>query len=558
MAIISSAANNLATIPGLTRVWHHFAVVGCCLAGALLLWLALGGFERPTVALMCDAGVYASIAAAYDHPDYFAKDGALANPKQFATYVALHVPATRALARITGDYGAAFRLLIIPVSAIYGAAFYYLGFSLFKRPSYGLMLLFLNLIHVKGPRDTAWGPFPDALPRVSHAALFAIIIALLWHWRNKPGRWWALFAAAALGVYVHPVSTPAAIAMLTLGCLAIGWQARFLRTAVLNVVLGLVVAAVLLAPYAIVFAAHECGSSPGVVRGAREEITQIVQSRFAWGYLSPLRTIYYYFSRPEILLILALGAVSAGYLLTIKRSTRATLLLSLCGGMSVGLAIASACIPVLLELSTHTIEFATLKGDLPRPLRYVVPISYLLMLGGVKFSKRTFGINRPLARLGFWIALAGIGLVAFLAGYDFFQKYAHGEKSLAVQELVVAVQNSVPVGEPILAVMIEPLPIRYAALRPLYFALKDLPSRNDLDSARHWYCNAQRMRELINESSLAKRLKGGLDWANASSVSWVIIENPNEVEGTPSDSDENLPEGATIVFKNKHFLLVRL
>jgi len=559
MGIVFSAANKLASIPGLTRVWHHSAVLACCLTGALILWLTMGGLERPVVALMCDAGVIASIAAAYDHPDYFARDSVLSNQKQFEIYVAFHAPATRALARLTGDYGAAFRLLIIPVYTIYGVAFYYLGVSLFQKPSYGLLLLLLNLIHVKGPRDTAWGPFPDALPRVAHAALFAMMVAVLWHWRNKPGRWWALFAAAAAGVYVHPVSTPAALAMLTFACLAIGWRAHFLRRAVLHVGIGLAMAALLLAPFGLTFAAHELGSSvSAAMPDPAEEIAQIVQTRFAWGYLSPLRTIYYYFTRPEVLLIAALGAVSAGCLLTFVRNASSTLLATLCGGMLVGLMVAAACIPVLLELTTATIEFAGFKGELTRPLRYVIPISYLPLLGAVHAGRTTFGIEHRFARVAFWVALVLIGLVAFLAAYGFFQKYIHGEKSVAVQELVIEVKNNVPVGTPVLAVMIEPLPIRYAALRPLYFALKDIPSRTDLDAAREWHSNAQRMRELLNESSLRKRLNGSVDWAKASSISWLIIEVPEEVEIARSEAEKDVPHGATVVFSNKHFLLLRL
>ncbi|MGB9588261.1 MAG: hypothetical protein ACPL7O_08785 [Armatimonadota bacterium] len=82
------------------------------LAVSTIIYYARGGFSSTVTDLTSDAAVIATMAASRDFPENFRHDSTFNRPDVSRFYVALHVPATRLLYRITGDYGLAFTVLL--------------------------------------------------------------------------------------------------------------------------------------------------------------------------------------------------------------------------------------------------------------------------------------------------------------------------------------------------------------------------------------------------------------------------------------------------------------
>ena len=278
-----------------SRGFDFAVIVAFALISFAVFW-ARGGLSPPVLDLTSDAANIATMAAVQDFPDNFARDSQFQNFTP-GFYVAFHVPATRFLYRLTQDYGQAFTLLLFPTFFGYLVAFYFLGAMLLGSRWYGVALALANILLVKGPRDTAWGPFKDALPRFDHAVLFAVVLALLWRWRNKSWLWPIVFFIAGLGLYVHPVSTPALALMLAGACIGLAIYQGNLRRQVLPTIVALIAFCLPVFPYALAFTRAQVSSEEVKSVSAEEakEIANIIENRFTGDYLSPSRTILEYF-----------------------------------------------------------------------------------------------------------------------------------------------------------------------------------------------------------------------------------------------------------------------
>lgn len=526
---------------------------------ALAVYSARGGFARRVVDLTSDAANIATMAAARDWPGNFRMDSQFSNPRNFDQYVAIHVPLTRVTSWLTGDYGVGFTVLLLPTLFLYLVAFYSLGVVLFANRPMALLFTLANMVLVKGPRDTAWGPFKDALPRFDHAVLFAALFAIAWKFRDKRWTWPVVLFIAGIGVYVHPVSTPAMGAMLIGAYLGISIYEKQLLGRLPNLAIGALLFLVAIAPFGLPFtkSAFAVAEKQQLSIAERAEISQIVEERFTGDYLSPTRTVLEYLRRPYIIFgivpILAAGTVLA---VRFGGAESRRLLVWLLGSLA-GLCIASAVIPMAIEFSTPPWQGAVFRGELPRAFRYCVPITY--MIGFIGFKELWQRVSRTWhsVLLVLAVGILAVGLVsASPRAYRAIQRFTSPNlESRQVLELVDATRACCEPHCAILGVMNDPLVIRYSALRSLVFTLKDAPGTACLAEARRWQANAKRMRRLNELKDTDQKLAESIDWARSLKARYLVVELPE----TPSDIESAVKDHNTrVVFSNAKFVLLDL
>ncbi|GEM_PF-3969799 len=519
---------------------------------ATLVCYARGIFHPPVVDLTSDAANIASFAAALDHPELFAGDSALADRGVAEVYVAFHVDATRLLKPHIGNYGTAFAALLWPHIFLYMIAFYILGLAFLRHRGWATALTLANLVLVKGPRDTAWGYFKDPLPRMSHSIVFAVLIALIWVLRRKPFWWWTVCLAAGLALYVHPVSTPAMGAML-FGAICALMPREYSVKEKLGILLSCAVAfSAPLIPFSLTFLRHTPAS---VVEGdpSLTQIASILEERFTGHYLLPSRTVFEYITSVPALPIIAVGLF--GLVFCLRSREQETLQAGkFFVGLFLGLIFASVFVPIFFEIAFPGISFAMFKGELPRPLRYIVPLCYMASLLALKSFISESTPQRARLLLVSTAALA-VCLFAFAIGpraQRALSTLVEGQKKVEeVRTLVAAVSTMVPPRETIAAVMEDPLVLRYAALRPLAFARKDVPSTVDLDRALQWQRNHRELQRLLKTEDTKRRVDGSINWARNLKSKYLVIELPREGERLVAQNEE-------ILFQNSRFILLSL
>ena len=559
---VGPAQTSVESVPSMfswRRCRTDLAVVVVFLGLSLAIYFARGGFAPRVVNLTSDAANIASFAAASDHPRLFARDSSLFNPSGQRFYVAFHVPATRLLARLTGDYGLAFTILLLPTMFLYLVGFYFLGLSLFGHRGVAVLLTLANLILVKGPRDTAWGPFKDALPRFDHAIVFALLIALLWRLRDRPWWWCLILFCAGLGLYVHPVSTPALAAMLIGGGVGVGLYNRNLRRCIGPILVGVLLFAVAIAPFAVSFTASAVRATDRILRSADDaiELTNIVEERFTGWYLSPSRTIAEYFSRPHmafgIIPLFVIGTVA----IRLAGGERAHGVLALSLGATAGLVFATIVVPVAIEFLTPPLSAAVFKGELPRPLRYLVPLTYMVALAAAYdiWTRAPQRWGPRLIFVGVIIALVAGTAVAPRALRTLRAALTRNNETVALLALLDAIQAHCSPDYPILAAMEDPLVIRYSALRPLAYARKDVPPLDSLAGWRRWKRNAERLHKIQHMRNAGEKVTSAAAWARELGARFVVVE----LDSKPTRAGAwEVPEGTSLLFQNSLFVLLEV
>ena len=174
---------------------------------ALLYTLGRWKGLQPFIFLGSDASYISSYAATLDHPGAFAADYVFSSSAKVDIYFAAHVPLIRLLARVTGDYGSAFLVLLPIVLFLKLFGFYVLGKALFRHLGYALLLAVLTFPVVYTGAWDYWGLLDDALPR--NLVEIAFPFLLLWSVRHA-GRlryWYLTCAVLSALIYVHSISS---------------------------------------------------------------------------------------------------------------------------------------------------------------------------------------------------------------------------------------------------------------------------------------------------------------------------------------------------------------
>ena len=549
------------TSSGINR-WDWLAVL-TFLAFAGLYFLGRLQGNYPVVILTGDGGNIASYAAALDHPDWFKIDPALGDSNNIGIYATIHIPLIRALDRLTGDYGLAYALLVFPQTFLQLLGFYFLGRVLFKNRFWAFLLAFLTAMTVINiGLGEIWGVWQDALPRVTFQSLLPFLLALVLVWKDHPERWPWLMVIAGLLVYVHPISAPAWGLAIWLSLWLLhpkgwNWKRRIL------VMFGLgVLFLIPLVPYAINYLSYN-------LRGQAVDYTTVMtvlQTYSPANLLNPAAALgaFLWNSTRSLLLPVALVGFVATWLLMKKDRTPVIVVLF----WIVGLFITSILIPFTEQMIEQRLHILPLETELVRCIRYFVPLFLLFWLWPlVELVPRLANLQARRAVIALGIVLFGFwGATNRPALRDMLQAVACLSKvrlvcasPLPIDNLIVTLRTQTQPGDGVLffnedtANTSQSLSVRYAAMRPLVYTLRDsgILGYSNRSALPGWLATTYQMEALRAMTDTQERLDGLVPLAVRLNTDYLVIDfkvTPETLAGLP----------VTVVMQNDVYLLLKL
>ena len=517
------------------------------------------GHPRQVLDLSSDAGNIASFAAALDHPERMKGDMVLADADNFRFYWTIHIPLLRGLVKVTGDYGSAYVAMQGPHVFLYLLGFYVLGRVLLRKVAWAVLLAVMLIVpfYIR-PLSTFWGLWRDPLPRVTISALLGFAWAGALAWRERPARWPLLMAVAGGFMYLHPVGAP----VIALGLWLAFWSHRppgwrWPKRLAWLLLCGLA-AVVVAAPFAVNYMTSHVHGRIDRADLVRQVFEYRLSRSFydapfaAWEFLK-LVTV-----RHPLLPLAALGVVGVWRLGTPVDRARLRVL----GLWAVGVVVMSVAIPVAEQRVARAAGAMPLEVDLIRGLRFFVPLSVVAILWGL--SLLLGSIRRAEARCVLAVGLLGVVLWVYLSGTRasvVLDPLAHAGRRLTggqpdkpgpQHRLVLAIQRTAP-GSRILPVGVDPLAIRYGAMRPVVYSHKDggcLLYGNAAGAIR-WYAIARRfdaMDELALPSDKAVVFREILEATAPRYLAFRTKDLPVAVA----------PPDARIIWQEEGYVLMRL
>jgi len=366
------------------------------------------GGTIPFDLLTGDASLYASVAAARDSPQLFQGDELLGDPRNTRLFTTVLIPLCRALARLTGDYGTAFIALLGPHALLQMIGFYVLGRVLLGSRFWALLLALVTVPRVFLNIGEYWGFHSDAQPRFLFQGLWPLALAAALRWSDRPRAWPWLLAAVGPLAFVHPVSTPALALSLWLGFWAVLPPSWLVSQRVRHMLLVGVVFAISLAPYLVAYlGGYERGRTTPEVDAVLSSMAGTTAHIFEVG---PVIVGFAAALRPDWPYVVA--AAIAGVLLWRWLPDRRRLQMVIL--WTAGILVTSIVLPAALRMYARQTGTFTLDTQLPRNLRYLVPLMLILILWALAeldrrcanrgWGWRTAPVTAGLAvTLGFWL-----------------------------------------------------------------------------------------------------------------------------------------------------------
>lgn len=557
----------------LTKInaWDVLLAVAFLLLGAALL-LARLQQNYPNVILDSDAANIASFALVQGHPELFTGDLVLSNPSQFANYATIHLPLTRVLNRLAGNFGLAFVLPLGATVFLQLLGFYILGRVLLRSRLWALLFTLAAAAPLRMNVGEFWGLWSDPLPRFAFQAVLPYLLSLAVVWRDQPRRWPVVMILAGLMVFLHPVSAPTWGFAIWLGlwlCHPAEWSPRK-RLLVMLGLGGLFLLA--LAPFGLNYLAYQ-------PKGRPENYAEV---------MNILLTIY-----PERLgdtlvkfsqllwsegLVIGLAGLGLTIYLTHKAGAvkeelpspkrggagRRGLPLLVLAWMA-GLLLIAVGLTAVERAVEAALQILPLQTELIRALRYTIPLLLLFCLWPL-----TLLAGRTQNQGGRWlIRLAGILLVTgWLAAHPLTHKLPLVADCLQQGALVcspnrqvdevLSVLQQTPRGTAVLAYCQDPahealmMSTRYLAMRPLVFTSSDIFFN---------YTNAERLERWKSINAEFKRIRT-LDNADRRLDALLALARSTGAGVIWTDFDVNESYLATLplerLYLSQQFVVVRV
>lgn len=532
------------------------AVLGMLLF-AVLLHCGRMGASVDGVFLSTDSAMYASIAAAHDHPAAFAHDFVYGRESQYITHVTPLVELISRLVGEDGNYGTAYLRLTGASVFLHYAGFYLLGILFFRQRWKALIFTVLMGLCYWTPWGTYWGAgYIDYTPRSLFNALYALFLCVYFRILDKP-RWWPPFMAALGGlVYVHSISALPVAAGLWLGFAAgrpagIPWK----RHAAWLLLCGLCFLAAMM-PYALVYL-HASG-----VKLSPDDVAfmdHILRTRFDIEYAEYLYGMGKFLRQYTLLPVIPL-ALWGTWMIFRYGTPREKLF-----GKHIWLWTAGVYVVILLFVVDQEVSRALgrmhMEFDLIRVHRFLPFLAMCLIFLGADILLRRVGMrqDRPfLQRAAACLFCLGLVIGFFCGGQQDMARSALAwywnrldaaryEEAygplLQRAEMVSAVREHTRPGESLFFAA-EDQAIRYNALRPLTYGWKDaclLYYAKGIAALHEW----ERIEAALKTSPTAY-----IDVGLSTSPDYLLSERPQ-------DRARLEAEVGPVIWENARYLLVR-
>ena len=449
-----------------------------------------------------DAALYTAVAAARANPDLFIGDTLLEDPGNYNFYRPIHIPTIEALGWLTGDYGKGVVLLLGPLVWIHLLGYYLLGRVLYQNRFWALILSITTSVYILTPIGDDVGLMFDPLPGFAFGALLPYLLSAIIRFRDDTKKWPTIIGCCAGLIYVHPVSAPAWVFGLWLFYALSNPDGSLLRDRVRRALaLGLVACFVALPFAALYVSSHDHLPNDPVKVGA---IKDAMEARIEPTLFSPGSTIgafskwlltdfyYTYFALMSLCLLLSSSQ-------TDRRNT--TALITVVSG-AVLFTVLLPCAEYVLTMGSE-VPYET---DLIRPLKYVVPVIFVLSIWGLcAVQERLARSIKPEYFMTFVSVLVGLVFVFYVHMkdshtahfvYPTIQAWMHGNllpeqpmTQLVHVEAIRAVRDFTPEKSKVFVASAFALQVRYAALRPVVYAFKDgwFFTMSNYDALLKWY-----------------------------------------------------------------------
>lgn len=536
----------------------YLIVAGFALIAAVYQWYRWRGIV-PYVFLNSDAANIAGFAAAWEHPELFRGDELLSDPGNFRFYAAAHIPLLRLLSHVFGDFGTAFMSLLGVTMLLQSAGFYTLGRVVLKNRFWAVLLALITLRRMPVSIGAeSWGVFVDAIPRSIFQALLPFLLAAAYHWRGKPRVWPWLMACAGLMMYLHPPSGPCIAFALWLGFIFFmprEWPA--LKRIGFALLLGAIFIASVAPFLAVYLSGHVSGRVPNY-----DEIFKIMNERFNDNYFAPTYLLKKFSRRMLSSLLLPAAVAGAALALRFRRDDRKSIHLFFV--WAAGILFVSYAIPFTELTYANANHMLPTQLDLIRGLRYLYPLAFLLSfigLAGLHKRAKTAAASKTIVVVGLLTVAAWTLIhqppwraVSFrdMLMLPRFETLYPGNREMV--EAMIAVKEMTPPGALIMPSMASnPLAVRYYAMRPVAFSLKDggALAYANTEKLLKWYPQWKRLLALEAIEDPDAKLKGYIAMAEDLHADYLIIDlDANRAGGAPKNT--------SLIFDNGSFSLIKL
>lgn len=544
--------------------WRDGMVIFAFLLFAALFFMARLQRTLPGPLVWGDSANIASFAAALDNPQNFQGDALLYDLDNIRIYATIQIPLIRLFYRWVGEYGFSFLLLLGPTVFLQLAGFYFLGRVILANRYWALLFSLTSAIPAAVVLQEFWGIVDNPLPRFTFQALLPFVLALFWVWREQPLRWLLVMALAGLLVYVHPVSAPAWIAALWLGCLLYlprnwrGWQ-----KAAWMICLGIAALLVML-PFIVnyqTYYAHGQNANNAL-------LLRVLYEHFPEKLLNPPAAVFELLRDTLGSGLMLFGLAGFLILWWIKAGERRELILTLV--WLGGVLLVSVAAPMVERIVERLFDLTPFETELLRGIRYIYFYITLYAIWGLSELWRRVRYRY----LAYGIAVLGMApLIVFaspnldrLARYldwkPLFTCWTTGRPFCPVQNdyysLIQAIRQQTPEDGRFYysanAYDTASLPLRYFALRSLVYNYKDrgFLTYSNAAGLEQWYQTMTEASAYKNDKIwLRKDPEGMRRFLDRLEADYLIVN----FLVTPKKAGEL---GARIVYQNASFTLLQL
>ncbi|MBF0613920.1 MAG: hypothetical protein G8237_02000 [Magnetococcales bacterium] len=512
--------------------------------------------QAEVINLTGDAANLAAFAAAIDHPKKFASDTLLSDLGNFQFYQTIHIPILRWLADATGSYGNAFTSMLGVHYLLYLAGWYLFGRVLFQDRLLAALLACLLAVRLNTSFGEFWGLYRDALPRVTFSALLGYVFAAAIYWKHTPSAHKWIMAACGALTYTHPVSAPVIACSLWAGFLV---PALLERRHVFLLRHGCVIGLAFVLP-TIPFAMDYLSVYNASYQADPEAMVHLIQYRFNKDFLNPwpaYGALLFKFTTFGILPLAFLAGRTLWRRADVAHRNNFRIILV----WLIGMVLITVVIPLI---DTRLFQFM-------RGVRFLVPIQIIFIVWSLAFldyRQRVVGLHSVMQRMtpGKAGSLSLVLVVLLLAmkwqGVHWWHKTP--QEVVEKQEMIDALRKLTHQDVRILPVGVDPLAIRYGALRSVGHAWKDggIFLQSNQRAALAWYDTEKMMHRF---RQLNTHPQSDQDWEvqvrdlfecilHAVHPDLLVVQKND----FPMFLAEVFRERQKIVWENQSYLLIRI